>query len=201
MLASYLTGLGISFGLILAIGAQNAFVLRQGLRGEHVLLVCLICSLSDALLICAGVAGFGVLVLQVPWIEPVFRIGGGVFLVGYGIRSLWNAYTSEHALEAANTAAVSWQSALVTCLAFTWLNPHVYLDTLVLLGSASTQYSEHNVAFALGAITSSFALFFSLGYGARFLQPVFIKPIAWKVLDALVGVLMISLGLKLLLLS
>jgi len=201
MLASYLTGLGISFGLILAIGAQNAFVLRQGLRSEHVLLVCLTCSLSDALLICAGVAGFGALVLQVPWIEPVFRTGGGVFLVGYGLRSLWNAYASEHALEAAGKAAVSWQSALVTCLAFTWLNPHVYLDTLVLLGSASTQYSEHSVAFALGAITSSFALFFSLGYGARFLQPVFIKPIAWKVLDALVGVLMISLGLKLLLLS
>ena len=199
MSASYFTGFAIGIGLILAIGAQNAFVLRQGLRGEHVLLVCLTCALSDALLITAGVAGFGALVLRAPWIEPAFRIGGSVFLCSYGIRSLWSAYRAEHALQAADTAAKSWRSALVTCLAFTWLNPHVYLDTVVLLGSASMQHREHSVAFATGAVTASFLLFFSLGYGARLLQPVFVRPVAWKVLDALVGVLMVTLGLKLLL--
>lgn len=199
MITSYLTGLGIGFGLILAIGAQNAFVLRQGLRGEHVLLVCLTCALSDALLISAGVAGFGALVLRAPWIEPAFRIGGSLFLCGYGIRSLWSAYRTKHALQAADTAAKSWRNALVTCLAFTWLNPHVYLDTVVLLGSASTQHSEYRIVFAMGAITASFLLFFSLGYGARLLQPIFVKPVAWKVLDALVGGLMITLGLSLLL--
>lgn len=199
MSASFLTGLAIGFGLILAIGAQNAFVLRQGLRGEHILLVCLTCAISDALLISAGVAGFGALVLRAPWIEPAFRIGGSVFLCGYGIRSLWASYRTKHALQAAETAAKSWQSALFTCLAFTWLNPHVYLDTVVLLGSASTQHSEHRVAFASGAVTASFLLFFSLGYGARLLQPIFLKPISWKVLDALVGVLMVTLGLRLLL--
>ena len=199
MSASYFTGFAIGIGLILAIGAQNAFVLRQGLRGEHVLLVCLTCAVSDALLISAGVAGFGALVSRAPWIEPAFRIGGSVFLFSYGFRSLWAAYSTKHALQAADTAAVSWRSAFVMCLAFTWLNPHVYLDTVVLLGSASTQHSEHSVAFATGAMTASFLLFFSLGYGARLLQPVFVRPIAWKVLDALVGVLMLTLGLKLLL--
>ncbi len=199
MTASYLTGLGIGFGLILAIGAQNAFVLRQGLRGEHVLLICLTCAVSDALLISAGVAGFGTLVGRAPWIEPVFRIAGALFLCGYGVRNLWSSYKTQHALKAADTAAVSWRSALVTCLAFTWLNPHVYLDTVVLLGSTSTQHSDHSIAFASGAITASFLLFFSLGYGARLLQPIFIKPIAWTVLDAIVGIMMLFLGLGLLL--
>lgn len=196
MSESYLTGLIIGFGLILAIGAQNAYVLRQGLRGEHVLLVCLTCAISDALLIGASVAGFDSLISKAPWIEPTFRIAGALFLVGYGLRSLWTAYSSKHALNIANATAVSWKSALTTCLAFTWLNPHVYVDTVLLLGAASTQHKEHSMAFALGAITASFALFFMLGYGARLLRPLFTKPITWTILDTLIGIMMLLLGVK-----
>ena len=198
MNAAYLSGFALGLSLILAIGAQNAFVLRQGLRGEHVALVCLVCALSDAVLIVAGVAGFGTLVERAPWIEPVFRIGGAAFLLAYGLRSLWAAFRARHALHAAAEGAGSWRRALATCLALTWLKPHVYLDTVVLLGSVSTRYGEARPMFALGAVSASFAFFFALGYGARLLQPLFARPRAWRVLDALVGVTMLILGAMLL---
>ena len=196
--AAYTAGFALGLSLILAIGAQNAFVLRQGLRGEHVALVCLACALSDAVLIVAGVAGFGALVARAPWIEPLFRLGGAAFLAAYGLRSLWAAARRRHALEAAERGAGSWRRALATCLAFTWLNPHVYLDTVVLLGSVSTRYAGQRVAFAAGAVSASFAFFFALGYGARLLQPLFARPVAWRVLDALVGLTMLALAALLL---
>ena len=195
---AYLPGFALGLSLILAIGAQNAFVLRQGLRGEHVGAICLVCAASDAVLIVAGVAGFGALVERAPWIEPVFRLGGAAFLFLYGSRSLWAALRERHALRAATEGPGSLRRALATCLALTWLNPHVYLDTVVLLGSVSTRYTDERTAFALGAISASFAFFFSLGYGARALQPLFVRPGAWRVLDALVGVTMIVLGAALL---
>jgi L-lysine exporter family protein LysE/ArgO len=179
--------LGLS--LILAIGAQNAFVLRQGVRQEHVFAVCLTCAVSDAVLIAAGVAGFGSLVTKLPWLEPVMRWGGAAFLLVYGARAFWSAWRGGENLEAAKAGRASLGGVLATCLLLTWANPHVYLDTVVLLGSVAAQY-DSQLKFALGAMTASFVFFFSLGYGARRLAPLFGRPVAWRVLDAFVGCIM-----------
>ncbi len=193
----FLQGALLGFSLILAIGAQNAFVLRQGLRGEHVLLVCAACAFSDALLIAAGVAGFGVLVGAAPWIEPLFRYGGALFLLAYALRAFHSAMTSGPGLQVDGGAETSWQRVLMICLAFTWLNPHVYLDTLILLGAASTAFGDERLVFGLGAVLASFVFFFSLGFGARLLQPVFARPNAWRWLDALIGLTMMIIALML----
>ena len=188
-------GFLVGGGLILAIGAQNAFVLRQGLRREHVGLVCTTCALSDALLITAGVAGFGLIVERLPWIAPAFRLAGVAFLVVYGLRSLLSAIRGGDAtLAPAGPSASSWRATLATCLAFTWLNPHVYLDTVVMLGSISSRFAGERVAFAAGAVTASFAFFFALGYGAWLLRPIFATPRAWRVLDAAIGATMLALA-------
>ena len=196
-LSAALAGFSLAFSLILAIGAQNAFVLKQGLVRQHVFLVCAICALSDALLIAAGVAGFGALVAQFPLLETAARYGGALFLLVYGLLSFKSAATTDHALGLAEKAPASALKTAAICLAFTWLNPHVYLDTVVLLGSVSTQYGASRLYFALGAMTSSFVFFFSLGYGARLLAPLFRKPVAWKYLEVLVGVIMVSLAVML----
>lgn len=190
-----LAGFGLGLSLILAIGAQNAFVLRQGVRRHHVLPIVLTCALSDALLIAAGVAGFGQLAEAVPWLEPVMRWGGAAFLLAYGLRAFISAWRGGNAMEAGAEAG-SLRAALLTCLALTWLNPHVYLDTVVLLGSISAQY-DSKLAFALGAMTASFVFFFSLGYGARLLAPLFARPAAWQVLDTIVGLIMWAIAAKL----
>ena len=191
-----LAGFTLGFSLILAIGAQNAFVLRQGLRREHVLPIVLTCALSDALLIAAGVAGFGALARALPWLEPVMRYGGAAFLLIYGARAFWAAWRGGEALQAGQ-AAGGLRKALLTCLALTWLNPHVYLDTVVLLGSISSQY-DRPALFALGAMTASGVFFFMLGYGARMLAPWFARPAAWRVLDMVVGMVMWAIAAKLL---
>jgi L-lysine exporter family protein LysE/ArgO len=196
MTAAFLPGFALGLSLILAIGAQNAFVLRQGLRREHVFAVCLVCALSDAVLIAAGVAGFGALVTALPWLAPLMRFGGAAFLFAYALRSLWSAWRNTAALTPSGDVKKSLYATLMTCLAFTWLNPHVYLDTLVLLGSVSTRYAPR-AAFALGAMTASFLFFFALGYGARLLRPLFANPKAWRILDALIGVSMALLATKL----
>jgi L-lysine exporter family protein LysE/ArgO len=196
-MSAAVAGFGLGLSLIVAIGAQNAFVLRQGLLRQHVLAVVLICAVSDAVLISVGVAGFGALATALPWLEPVMRYGGVAFLAVYGFRALRSAWTSSGVLKASGEAG-SLKSALLTCLAFTWLNPHVYLDTVVLLGSISSQY-PNKLAFALGGITASFVFFFSLGFGARLLAPFFARPLAWRILDALVGALMWAIAVKLLL--
>ena len=193
---SFPLGFGLGLSLILAIGAQNAFVLRQGLRGEHVLPVVLTCALSDALLIAAGVAGFGALVTAAPWIVPVFRWGGAAFLLLYGARAAWAAWRGSGHLDPA-AAAGGLRRAVAICLALTWLNPHVYLDTLVLLGGVSTQ-ADSPVAFGLGAMTASSVFFFSLGYGAALLRPVFARPAAWRVLDAGIALVMWAIAASLL---
>ncbi len=198
MTSAFFPGFGLGFSLILAIGAQNAFVLRQGLRREHVFAVSLTCALSDALLIAAGVSGFGALAEAVPWLENVMRYGGAAFLFFYGARAFLSAWRGGETLDAADTARASLRNALLTCLALTWLNPHVYLDTVVLLGSVSAQY-ENKLMFALGAMTASFVFFFSLGYGARLLRPLFARPLSWRVLDVLVGTVMWAIALSLIL--
>lgn len=197
LVGSLFAGFALGFSLILAIGAQNAFVLRQGLRRAHVLPVVLVCAVSDAVLIAAGVAGFGALAEAVPGLETFMRIFGAAFLVWYGARTLRQAWKGGGTLEA-GAGAQSLRDALLTCLALTWLNPHVYLDTVVLLGSVSAQYPDRT-AFALGAMTASFSFFFALGYGARALAPLFARPRAWQVLDVLVALVMWAIALKLIL--
>jgi L-lysine exporter family protein LysE/ArgO len=197
MTTAFVPGFLLGLSLIVAIGAQNAFVLRQGLRREHVFAICAVCAGSDALLIAAGVAGFGALMNAMPWLAPVMRFGGAAFLLAYGLRSLWLASRSHTGLDPAHDEPRSLGITLAMCLAFTWLNPHVYLDTVVLLGSISTRYGDHRAGFALGAMTASCLFFFSLGYGARLLRPLFASPAAWRVLDAMIGITMTALAVKL----
>ena len=195
-LPTLMAGFGLGFSLILAIGAQNAFVLRQGLRGQHVLPIVLTCALSDAVLITVGVAGFGSLASALPWFEGAMRLGGVAFLSWYGLRALRSAWAGGAAMQTGEGIQTALWPALLTCLAFTWLNPHVYLDTVILLGAISAQYDPTWV-FGLGAVLSSFTFFFALGFGARLLAPVFARPRAWQILDALIGVVMLGLALKL----
>ena len=194
----YLTGLSMGLSLILAIGAQNAFVLRQGLRNEHVFAICLTCALSDAVLILVGVSGFRQIGAILPWLDPVMRYGGAAFLLWYGAKSLHSAFRSSGALAAGEAGASSLRKALLTCLALTWLNPHVYLDTVVLLGTISTRFPGMEASFAAGAMTASFVFFFLLGYGAAPLRPVFANPVAWRVLEGLVAATMGVIAVRLL---
>jgi len=198
MLASVLPGFALSLTLILAIGAQNAFVLRQGLRREHVFWVCLTCALSDAVLIAGGVAGFGALATAVPWFETAMRYGGAAFLIWYGAQNALSAWRGGSAMLADGHAPQSLTRILGTLLALTFLNPHVYLDTVVLIGSISAQYPDRR-AFGIGAVTASFVFFFTLGYGARLISPIFARPRSWQVLDALIALTMWAIALKLLL--
>lgn len=198
-MTTYIAGFSLGLSLILAIGSQNAFVLKQGLKNQYVLAVCAVCAISDALLISAGVAGFGAVVKQFPQIEVFARYGGALFLFVYGLLSFKSAFTTNHALGAAADSKGSLYKAIGMCLAFTWLNPHVYLDTVVLLGSISTQYHPEQFLFAIGAVTASFVFFFSLGYGARYLAPFFQSPRSWKILEFVVGVIMWSIAASLVL--
>ncbi len=196
-MTTYLSGFSLGLSLILAIGSQNAFVLKQGLKNQHVFIVCLVCAVSDALLISFGVAGFGAIVEKFPQIEQIARFGGVLFLAVYSILSFRSAFTENHALETHVQTKGSLLKVVSVCLAFTWLNPHVYLDTVVLLGSISTQYQPDEMQFAIGAITASFVFFFSLGLGARFLSPLFSRPKSWKILEFIVGVMMATIAISL----
>ena len=142
--------------------------------------------------------GFGAIVKAYPQIELIARFGGAAFLIAYGLKSFYAAYRSDQALVAEGDAASSALKIAFTCLAFTWLNPHVYLDTVFLLGAISVQYGEQQHIFGVGAVCASFVFFFSLGYGARVLRPIFAKPSAWRVLDFVIGTIMIALAINLL---
>ncbi len=194
-LAGFLSGLS----LIAAIGAQNAFVLRQGLRREHVGAVVLACALSDALLIAAGVAGFAAIARALPWFPVAMLWGGVAFLTVYGALRFRAAWRGGEALLPAASPRASLGRVLAVCLLLTWANPHVYLDTLALLGALSIQYAPQQWSFGAGAILASFAFFAALGYGARLLAPFLARPRAWVVLEVLIGLLMwaIALGLVL----
>jgi len=191
MFSAAATGFLTGFSLILAIGAQNAFVLRQGLKRAHVFWLCLLCSVSDAVLIAAGVVGFGALVAVYPLFPVVMGSAGAGFLAVYGGLRFCAAYRGEYTLELAGKSAGLW-ATLATGAAFTWLNPHVYLDTLGLVGAVSTRFDElaDKWAFGIGAVSASFVFFFSLGYGARLLAPVMSSPRAWRGLDLLIGATM-----------
>ena len=186
ILAGFLAGLS----LIAAIGAQNAFVLRQGLRREHVGVLVAICAGSDALLIALGVAGFGAAAQALPWLMPVMLWGGVAFLTVYGALRFRAALRGGAALAAASGSPVSLRRVVLTGLALTWLNPHVYLDTLALIGALSAQYAPDEALFGLGAVVASGVFFTALGYGARLLAPVLARPGAWVVVEALIGAVM-----------
>ena len=192
-----LQGFLLGAGLIIAIGAQNAFVLRQGLVREHVLPVVMLCAVSDAVLIAAGVLGLGTLISRGPVLILAATIGGAAFLVVYGLMAARRALRPA-VLEAAGRKAGSLKQALTFAALFTWANPHVYLDTVVLFGSISAQHQDTaRTAFWLGGTLSSFVWFFALGYGARLLAPLFASPGAWRVLDGLIALIMFGIAGKL----
>jgi len=193
-----ISGFSLGLSLILAIGAQNAFVLKQGLKREHVFLVCLTCAASDAILILLGVMGLGVIIEQAPWLTPVMRYGGAAFLLLYGAKSFIAAWRSSDVLPQAEHIKAALLPTLLVCAALTWLNPHVYLDTVLLIGSISTQFPGEKGLFATGAMLASFVFFFSLGYAAAWLRPIFAKPLSWRVLEVIVGVTMWVIAYKLL---
>ncbi len=213
MLSAALAGLGLGLSLIIAIGAQNLFVLRQGIRREHVLAVASVCALSDAALIVLGVSGVGLVLKALPWLIDVVRWLGAAFLVVYGLlaarRALRPAVQALEVVDAqagsdgAASAPVTTRTRLVpvlaTCLALTWLNPHVYLDTVFLLGSVASTHGDARWAFAAGAVTASVLWFFGLGIGARYLGRWLATPRAWRILDAFIAVVMIGLGVSLVL--
>jgi len=190
-LPAYLAGLGTGAGLIVAIGAQNAFVLRQGLQRRHVGAVVLVCVLADLVLIALGVAGMGLAVQRQPGLLQLLRFVGAAFLAAYGLLAVRRAWRGESGLRPADAAADGLGRTVLACLGFTLLNPHVYLDTVVLLGSLSTHYDgAGRWSFAAGAGSASVLWFTALGHGARLLLPVFRSPVAWRLFDVLVAVLM-----------
>jgi L-lysine exporter family protein LysE/ArgO len=200
MILAVLAGLGLGLSLIVAIGAQNAFVLRQGLRREHIVAVIAICAISDAVLIALGVAGAGWVFDRVPWLVEAVRWAGFAFLLVYGLLAARRAIRPK-ALAAASGEAprMSLLAVIGTCLALTWLNPHVYLDTLVLLGSIASTHGDLRWAFGAGAVVASLLWFTALGLGARLLAPLFARPSAWRVLDGIIAVVMIGLAVSLVL--
>lgn len=234
VLTPLLAGLGLGFSLIIAIGAQNLFVLRQGLRREHVVAVAAVCAVSDAALIVLGVSGIGLVLQAVPWLVDAVRWAGAAFLVAYGLLAARRAWRpSGQTLAAASddetdstrdgdraartghgrrpgTQGTGIRSTttlsrtrlvpvLLTCLALTWLNPHVYLDTVFLLGSIANTHGDARWLFAAGAITASIVWFFGLAFGARLLGRWLSTPRAWRILDAVIAVVMIALGVSLVL--
>lgn len=191
---TFLSGLGTGLSLIVAIGAQNAFVLRQGLVRRFVFPVVAICALSDLILIVLGVSGIGLVVQKFPAVLEVFRYAGALFLLCYGIGALMRSFKNTGSLQAASDSGQTLKGAVAACLAFTFLNPHVYLDTMILIGSIASSFGEEKWSFAAGAGSASVLWFTALGYGARLLTPVFKKPAAWKVLDFVIGITMLALA-------
>lgn len=195
--ATALAGLGFSFGLIVAIGAQNAFVLRQGLRREHVGVVVAICALSDIILISLGTAGIGALIAEHDTVLRVVTVAGAAVLLTYAVRAARRAWHPGALVVGPDAGPGRLAPVVLSTLAFTWLNPHVYLDTLVLLGSVASTY-RHHWAFAMGAMTASVTWFALIGYGAAALRPLFAKPAAWRVLDLAVAMIMAGVAVDLL---
>jgi L-lysine exporter family protein LysE/ArgO len=192
VIAGFVTGLS----LIVAIGAQNAFVLRQGLLRKHVLVIVVICALSDALLIALGVLGLGSLISALPWLLEVIRWVGVTFLVWYGSSSL-RRFVKQDSLKAAETSVGSVKQAVLTTLALTFLNPHVYLDTVIFIGGIANSFGDQKWWFVLGSITASFLWFFSLGFGASKASVLVSKPVFWKILDVFIAAVMFSLAITL----
>jgi L-lysine exporter family protein LysE/ArgO len=198
MSSPLIVGFIASFTLIAAIGAQNAFVLRQGIRREHVLPVVALCTVSDIVLISAGIAGVGTLISAHPSALTLVKFGGAAFLVGYGLLAARRAWRPS-SLTPSESAPARLLDVLLTCAAMTFLNPHVYLDTVVLLGALANEHRDQRWLFGVGAVTASAVWFFSLGLGARQLAGLFAKSMTWRILDGLIAGMMIALGVSLVL--
>ncbi|WP_091060206.1 LysE/ArgO family amino acid transporter [Klenkia brasiliensis] len=198
MLTAVLAGLGLGLSLIVAIGAQNAFVLRQGLRREHVAAVVAVCAVSDVVLILAGVGGTGAVLTRVPWLVDVVRVAGALFLGGYAVLAARRALRPAALATDAGGSRAGIGAVVGTAVALTWLNPHVYLDTVLLLGSVAGTHGDDRWWFAAGACTASLLWFTGLGFGARALRPVFARPAAWRVLDGVIALVMAALAVSLL---
>lgn len=199
---SFFAGLGLGLSLIIAIGAQNAYVLRQGIRREHVLAVVIICAVSDAVLIVAGVAGLGFLIERMPWLIVIARWLGAAFLLVYGLlaarralRGTGESLTGDAPDDA--KAAGRLTGVILTTLALTWLNPHVYLDTVLMLGSIAATHGDERWVFAAGAVGASVLWFSALGYGAQRLSRRLSTPRAWRIVDAVIALIMIGLAVSL----
>ncbi|MFG6491076.1 LysE/ArgO family amino acid transporter [Microbacterium sp. P03] len=216
MMTSAIAGFGLGLSLIVAIGAQNLFVLRQGIRRQHVLAVAVICAASDAALIMLGVSGIGLVLQSVPWLIDVVRWAGALFLATYAVLAARRALRPSGAALRAGSGAeegvaatgagpttagtrVALAPVVLTCLALTWLNPHVYLDTVFLLGSIASTHGETRWLFAAGAMLASFCWFFGLAYGARHLGRWLSTPTAWRVLDGAIAVVMLVIAISLVL--
>lgn len=202
LLQMMLLGFGASLTLIVAIGAQNAYLLRLGVEGRGRILatVVLICALSDAILIAAGVAGIGAVIEAAPVAVDLVRVFGAIFLISYGVLAARRSISPQAMTVEETPADASMKAIVLTTLALTWLNPHVYLDTVMLLGSIANQQGDTDRWWwAAGAIVASFTWFFLLGYGARLLKPLFARPAAWRVLDGLIAAIMTGLGVGLIL--
>lgn len=197
ILKSFLHGLLMGFSLIVVIGAQNSFVLKQGLRQQYIFWVCLICALSDAVLIAFGVMGFGTVILQYPMLTTFATYAGALFLFIYGAIHFKHAFLGNQSMRLEDSQNSSVWKACLICIALTWLNPHVYLDTVVLLGSISVKFGEFKHYFAFGAMTASVLFFFSLGYGAKYLLPIFKNPKAWRILDVVIAIIMWLIAISL----
>ena len=193
-LAAIVAGFGLGLSLIVAIGAQNAFVLRQGLRREHVGPIVAFCAVADALLMVAGIAGLAQLLGSRPTLALVLTLGGAAFLTVYGLRALTRAFKPAALQAADGNAPMTLKQALAQTAAFTLLNPHVYLDTVVLVGTVGAGFGAARWWFAAGAASASLVWFSGLGYGARLLAPLFARPRAWQVLDGLIGLVMLLLA-------
>ena len=195
-MVAFLPGLLTGLSLIIAIGAQNAFVIRQGLTKHHVLLVVAICALSDAVLIFLGVGGLGAIIQSLPWLLEVIRWFGVAYLTWFGIKSLRSAFKTQ-TLDASGSQSGSVAKVVATVLGFTWLNPHVYLDTVILLGSIGNQFQTDKWWFASGAAVGSVLWFSAIGFGAKAASGLMSKPVFWKVLDSLIAVVMFSIAIML----
>jgi L-lysine exporter family protein LysE/ArgO len=183
MLLTFATGFGLGGGLIIAIGAQNAFVLGQGLRRNHPVMVAFVCALCDAILIAAGVAGLGTLVATYPILTKIAAWGGAAFLIWYGFAALRRLFETE-TLSESDVKQAGWKAVLTTTLAVTLLNPHVYLDAVIMLGGIGGQFpADERLTFALGAMSASFVWFFAIALGAAWLAPYVARPITWKIID------------------
>jgi L-lysine exporter family protein LysE/ArgO len=190
---AFLPGFFAGLGLIVAIGAQNAFVIRQGLSRQHVFVVVAICAIADATLIALGIAGLGAIIQGLPWLLEGVRWFGVAYLTWFGIKSIRSAFKNE-AMDTSGAQTTSLKKAVLAVLGFTFLNPHVYLDTVILLGSISNQFADDRWIFGFGAMTASIAWFSAIGFGARAASRFMSKPIFWRVLDSLIAVVMFSIA-------
>tara|TARA_B100000686_G_scaffold95455_1_gene101990 strand:- start:398 stop:1009 length:612 start_codon:yes stop_codon:yes gene_type:complete len=191
---AFISGFLISISLILALGPQNVFVLRQGLLRTHVFAACLVCSISDALLIAAGVLGVGLFISEIEELAIWMSVGAALFLIAYGILRIKSAFNPKGMEVEEGESKELWPTILAG-LAFTYLNPHVYVDTLLLIGGASSSYiGDEKLMFGIGAATASFVFFFSLGYGAKRLSPILNNPESWKIIDIFIAGIMFTVA-------